>query len=872
MEIRFKAQLMTLLVLILFVLMLAELMIFVAVNVGYNSIGQSLVLSSSSVNYAAELKASASAFASQSLSRALYTLTMYEYTPKLRYDNFITNLSMYISQLMINGTLPNVQQGSYAANALLSYMGNETFTAYNKSIMKSIGTGVALKINQTRPIIFQDSPYSISVRYIENVFINSSAGLYAYSIPVNASIPLNGTYDLLYAQEGILRSIKFSSANNLTSVIGNSHATYGNSFIYGIVLNVPSGVTCTTLPSNVPTAFRSAPLNKSVILATPNAAYITNATCTAANNYGGLVTYSINSISSPPNIPYLIYASGTNVLQQLKNYTKVLLYGPEMDLLNIESLRNAIANGYFFASPFAPSYIDRADASLLKQSQNGIFTFTNYNRQAANFNGQSSYIQIPNANSLQLSTVTFGGWVDYKGPASGNWDWLIAKQNAYGVGVCGSSLDVCFYNWGTGTNYQSSYALTKNTWYYLVAEVANGNETVYVNGNKIFAGPLSVSSQSTVGWQIGYGNAGGQLLNGSAGNIQIYNTTLSASEIQALYTEGIGGVPIANAGLVGWWPLDGNANDYSGFGNNGTATSVSYSLLPNYQRDSIFITPIPGTLQPIPGVMSCDTVAQCNNASLSKLYIGSMPLELQNKFVEAASLNGQSSYIEQSNGFGFMNNAAANFSISIWVYPTSPSGVIVDELGQTTPNSGWHDSWIELVNGNVYVRVWNLACVKVGTISTNTWSNIVMTGSYVNGNFIYEGYINGAFGNSGTGSRSVPGGSSLMYYPLGVLDATNCGSGAYFSGEMSNYQFYNTTLTPSEIAAIYKNGISGLPIANAGLVGWWPLDGNANDYSGFGNNGTATNVFYQRISPQYSLPGLSTITIAGSEQQVLGLG
>ncbi|MEM0094956.1 MAG: hypothetical protein QXD17_02965, partial [Candidatus Micrarchaeaceae archaeon] len=64
MEIRFKAQLMTLLVLILFVLMLAELMIFVAVNVGYNSIGQSLVLSSSSVNYAAELKASASAFAS----------------------------------------------------------------------------------------------------------------------------------------------------------------------------------------------------------------------------------------------------------------------------------------------------------------------------------------------------------------------------------------------------------------------------------------------------------------------------------------------------------------------------------------------------------------------------------------------------------------------------------------------------------------------------------------------------------------------------------------------------------------------------------------------------------------------------------------
>ena len=45
----------------------------------------------------------------------------------------------------------------------------------------------------------------------------------------------------------------------------------------------------------------------------------------------------------------------------------------------------------------------------------------------AQFNGQSSYIQIPNSQNLQLSTVTFGGWVNYKGPTSGNWDWLMAK-------------------------------------------------------------------------------------------------------------------------------------------------------------------------------------------------------------------------------------------------------------------------------------------------------------------------------------------------------------------------------------------------------------------------------------------------------------
>jgi hypothetical protein len=51
--------------------------------------------------------------------------------------------------------------------------------------------------------------------------------------------------------------------------------------------------------------------------------------------------------------------------------------------------------------------------------------------------------------------------------------------------------------------------------------------------------------------------------------LQLYNTSLSPSEIQALYQEGIGGAPIDLQHLVGWWPLNGDANDYSGNGNNG---------------------------------------------------------------------------------------------------------------------------------------------------------------------------------------------------------------------------------------------------------------------------------------------------------------
>ena len=59
--------------------------------------------------------------------------------------------------------------------------------------------------------------------------------------------------------------------------------------------------------------------------------------------------------------------------------------------------------------------------------------------------------------------------------------------------------------------------------------------------------------------------------------VQIYNTSLSSPEVNALYLEGIGGAPIDLQNLVGWWPLNGNANDYSGNMNNGVSTGVVYT-------------------------------------------------------------------------------------------------------------------------------------------------------------------------------------------------------------------------------------------------------------------------------------------------------
>ncbi|MEM0149268.1 MAG: LamG-like jellyroll fold domain-containing protein [Candidatus Micrarchaeaceae archaeon] len=84
----------------------------------------------------------------------------------------------------------------------------------------------------------------------------------------------------------------------------------------------------------------------------------------------------------------------------------------------------------------------------------------------------------------------------------------------------------------------------------------------------------STNSNIVIGAQ--YMDCDGNPFVGYISNVQVYNTSLSANAIQALYQEGIGGAPIDLQNLVGWWPLNGNANDYSGNGNNGVPSGVTF--------------------------------------------------------------------------------------------------------------------------------------------------------------------------------------------------------------------------------------------------------------------------------------------------------
>ncbi len=118
------------------------------------------------------------------------------------------------------------------------------------------------------------------------------------------------------------------------------------------------------------------------------------------------------------------------------------------------------------------------------------------------------------------------------------------------------------------------------TWFF-VAITYNGNaQTNYLGtggGSLLASTPATLAVTMAVNPNLEIGQSWNTAWKGYIANVQLYNASLSSNEITALYNEGIGGAPIKLNNLVGWWPLNGDAKDYSGNNNNGVPTGISFT-------------------------------------------------------------------------------------------------------------------------------------------------------------------------------------------------------------------------------------------------------------------------------------------------------
>lgn len=165
------------------------------------------------------------------------------------------------------------------------------------------------------------------------------------------------------------------------------------------------------------------------------------------------------------------------------------------------------------------------------------------------------------------------------------------------------------------------------------------------------------------------------------------------------------------------------------------------------------------------------------------------------------SLDGSNDYIlVNNNGLSsyFPSTAESHFT---WVYPVS-AGQIVSEIGQTTINTGWHDSNIELSSGGVFrFSTWQ----GVNGLTNKVVSTAQSFYQWYQVGYTYDGstftaYINGNSIGTTTFTRSVPWENGRdLYYALCATDSTNMGSSGYAGARISQFLLYNRALTSTEV-------------------------------------------------------------------------
>ncbi len=801
-----KGVLLTLVTLVLFILMLGELITYVVITINYDqlsSTGASALDSSTFLNF---ISGSAPSFLSTSLSSAVSALTTYEGTPSLRQYHFINNTALALSGLMNNGTL-------YGSNSVSSYMEGETLQAYENVLYnKAASVGANLSLSNLSISVFQSSPFYLSARLLGSAVLNSSTGTTTFPIDVVGNLSLNGTKDLLSVQNGNPIAIKSMPNYQFTTLIGNTLAVSGSRSPYRFVY-APAIYSSSGCPGTAP-AFN-------YILFTPT--WSGGSLCT---NMVGLVT---DSASSPPLVPYLVY-NGVNIFNNIPSGTSVLLNGAGLSVLGLDGIQKGIQQGYYFGSNSSPSYLQTSEVSTTRGSENGLFSFNLLNRQAAQFNGENSIstplqtvtssftivLWVNAANTLKMESSN--GYTLFNSGGTNNFQmWL---NNGGGVGATPGNGDE---ELGLGTNYYHGYGINGGSWNMVAVSISNGKANFYANGAgpytiSVISGPYSFNSLA-----ISQSAAGISQFTGYISNVQIYNTSLTPAQVSQLYIRGIDAPPLTNSSLIAWYPLSGNANDYSGYNNNGTPYNVIYSAMPGFTEDPIFNTVLNRYHSSVvKGVLNCDNLNQCSNAALPHLYLGARSLSVSNGNVlnETSALglvNGSvPNAVLFSGGDVEANSIPANVlgsnskTVSAWVYPTSyssESGIVV--LGPNGGgNAGQSFRFVIDSSGDLGLDVSNGVAYSTLVVPLNSWSFV--TATYGGGS--YQVYLN-------TTGQTISG------LPVQDLAAGNLGIGYNFVnsipfyGYISDVQLYDAQLSQSQIQSLFQNN----SISGNTLVGDWPL-------------------------------------------------
>ena len=160
------------------------------------------------------------------------------------------------------------------------------------------------------------------------------------------------------------------------------------------------------------------------------------------------------------------------------------------------------------------------------------------------FNGTSQYVTVPALN-LNSNTVTMSAWIKRSGAPS-DYTGVVFYRNGSGTasGISLRSTGALAYHWNdaNGTwNWASGLTVPDGVWTFVALVITPSNATMYMQpaGGAMQSAVNAVvnAAQAFSGvTNIGQDTLGGRFFNGSADDVRIYNTSLSAAQVTQLYS------------------------------------------------------------------------------------------------------------------------------------------------------------------------------------------------------------------------------------------------------------------------------------------------------------------------------------------------
>ncbi|MFN0158293.1 MAG: LamG-like jellyroll fold domain-containing protein [Bacteroidota bacterium] len=424
---------------------------------------------------------------------------------------------------------------------------------------------------------------------------------------------------------------------------------------------------------------------------------------------------------------------------------------------------------------------------------------------ALQFDGTDDYVDLPESASLTTdftNQITMEAWV-YSSSflnasiiSSGNQnDYAIATQPDGKLRVDMYGIDI-----SSGGAFFSSASLTPNTWYHVAVTYDSIQQAILINGiidtTRSASGNFAISGQAE-DIRIGsYSGSGPNFFAGIIDEVRIWSIARTQSEIQQAMNDTLTGV---ETGLVGYWRFDegsgSSASDLSSYGNHGTLVNGPVWIQQTGPQGLVAFYPFNGNANDESGNGNNGTVF---GATLVNDRFGNTG--------KAYGFNGVDNSIQIPHSSSFAFSSTQQFTFTAWIKINSYQHQAIAFKGAASTPGTYFNEWAIAIEPDSTLRL------KVNSDSVNSiysylvsspslqidqWSQVTAVWDGVSA--IMKLYLDGnEVGATAAVSQIVS--LTSMSLHLGYV-----GDGP-LDGLLDDISIYNRSLSAAEVDSLYHLG------------------------------------------------------------------